>query len=430
MTAMDFPANPVVGMEFEGGGTTYVWNGYGWTIKPVEGGGGGLPGDSYTKAESDARYLHLTGGELFGNLTITASYASVVLNKIDGSNQIAGYNNAALRWVVSPGDSATESGGNVGSDFAIARFTDAGVAIDNPFVINRATGTVSIPVAPTMGNHATNKTYVDTLAVGKLDQATADLRYLQLTGGTVSGLITAPAKGHTFGVASGTISTGAVTPADANIKMYDFGGGNWCGFGTDANGGFWLRTGLGGTPTPAFVIDTLRNAQIAGTLTTAGYQCRGGTAGGYYGTYFNIDGTAGKPGLYIDTTYYGMFSLTPSDYRIKRNVADISSMWETVKALRPITYNYADYTPPAELDRSIERGKHFFQGDDVEQWGFIAHELQETLVSSAASGVKDQADCIQSINPAPIMAALTKALQEAMARIETMQARLDALEVV
>jgi hypothetical protein len=180
MTAMDFPANPVVGTEFEGGGTTYVWNGYGWTIKPVED-GGSLPGDSYTKAESDARYLRLTGGELFGNLTITASYASVVLNKIDGSNQIAGYNNAALRWVVAPGDSAIESGVNVGSDFAIARFTDAGVVIDNPFTINRATGAVSIPAAPTIGNHATNKTYVDTLMVGKLDIQQAEIVYAKKT---------------------------------------------------------------------------------------------------------------------------------------------------------------------------------------------------------------------------------------------------------
>ena len=50
--------------------------------------------------------------------------------------------------------------------------------------------------------------------------------------------------------------------------------------------------------------------------------------------------------------------------------------------------------------------------------------IKETLVKSAATGVKDQADCIQSPNPMTIIAALTKALQEAMARIEALEAKV------
>lgn len=44
-----------------------------------------------------------------------------------------------LRWNVRM-DNATESGGNAGSDYAIARYSDAGAFIDNPFYIERATG--------------------------------------------------------------------------------------------------------------------------------------------------------------------------------------------------------------------------------------------------------------------------------------------------
>jgi hypothetical protein len=62
------------------------------------------------------------------------------------------------------------------------------------------------------------------------------------------------------------------------------------------------------------------------------------------------------------------------------------------------------------------------KADNIERWGFVAHELQETLVESAASGVKDQADTIQSPNPWTVIASLTKALQEAMERIEALEA--------
>jgi len=62
-----------------------------------------------------------------------------------------------------------------------------------------------------------------------------------------------------------------------------------------------------------------------------------------------------------------------------------------------------------------------FEADDIERWGFLAHELQETLVPSAASCEKDAEDAIQSPNPWTVIAALTSALQEAMSRIEALE---------
>lgn len=47
--------------------------------------------------------------------------------------------------------SGTESGANSGSDFAIARFTDAGAFIDAPVQINRATGLVTLTTARVLG---------------------------------------------------------------------------------------------------------------------------------------------------------------------------------------------------------------------------------------------------------------------------------------
>lgn len=89
----------------------------------------------------------------------------------------------------------------------------------------------------------------------------------------------------------------------------------------------------------------------------------------------------------------------------------LHSTWETVKNLKPISYTQKDFGDT-------------HKADDIERWGFIAHELQETLVESAASGVKDQENCIQAPNPFTIIAALTKALQEAMQRIEELEERV------
>jgi hypothetical protein len=99
-------------------------------------------------------------------------------------------------------------------------------------------------------------------------------------------------------------------------------------------------------------------------------------------------------------------------------------VWDRVKRLRPIKYKHRDYTPPVERERR-EREKlgPFFKGSDDEQWGFVAHELQATLIKSAAHGEKDAPNQLQGPEPLAIIAALTAALQEAMARIEALEAR-------
>ena len=179
-----------------------------------------------------------------------------------------------------------------------------------------------------------------------------------------------------------------------------------------------------------------------GALTVGGgYMCRSGFAGAVGTNKFNMQWT-GAMALYVDTTNLGNISVT-SDYRTKKDVTDLPSTWETVKALRPIKYTQAQFTPPSHVKYVAEevlRAKKeaddnpaitprevstapMFEADDIERWGFIAHELQETLTPSASTGEKDSPDTIQSPNPFTVIAALTKALQEAMARIEALEAR-------
>ena len=145
-------------------------------------------------------------------------------------------------------------------------------------------------------------------------------------------------------------------------------------------------------------------------------------AGAYDLHTFNFALT-GAVQAWVDATFLGNVTIT-SDYRIKKDVADLTSMWAQVKALRPIQYTRQQFTPPVELEKTRETGVPFIAGDDIKQWGFIAHELQATLLPSAATGVKDSPDTLQSIEIAPLVAALTKALQEAMARIEALETLL------
>jgi len=67
-----------------------------------------------------------------------------------------------------------------------------------------------------------------------------------------SGAIYTTAKASTFGTAAGPLT--AIANTDANIRLYDFGGGNWAGLGTDGSGNMWFRTGTGGSPDARMMI--------------------------------------------------------------------------------------------------------------------------------------------------------------------------------
>ena len=107
--------------------------------------------------------------------------------------------------------------------------------------------------------------------------------------------------------------------------------------------------------------------------------------------YFNMFWTGSAMQIYLGQVVLGNVSIT-SDYRTKKDVVPLPSTWDAVRALKPIKYTQAEFAP-------------LFVADNIEQWGFLAHELQETLVATAATGVKDQDNHIQSPNPMPVIAA-------------------------
>ena len=103
---------------------------------------------------------------------------------------------------------------------------------------------------------------------------------------------------------------------------------------------------------------------------------------------------------------------TSSDYRLKENATAISDGITRLKTLKPYRFNFK-VTPKETVD------------------GFFAHEV--TAVPEAITGTKDQVDADDNIDPQSIdqsklVPLLTAALQEAVAKIETLETKVTALE--
>ena len=79
--------------------------------------------------------FNATSATLTGNLKVSGSAGTYREMQLSTSG--------SLRWSTFA-DNAAETGSNAGSNYAIARYTDAGVFIDQPFVVNRATGNLQL----------------------------------------------------------------------------------------------------------------------------------------------------------------------------------------------------------------------------------------------------------------------------------------------
>ena len=116
----------------------------------------------------------------------------------------------------------------------------------------------------------------------------------------------------------------------------------------------------------------------------------------------------------ITTTTSGTAYNTSSDYRMKENVEDLTDGITRVKQLQPKRFNFID------------------DETDTLRDGFMAHEAQ-TVVAEAVSGTYNEVDddgnpIMQQIDQAKLVPLLTAALQEAIAKIETLETKVAALE--
>jgi hypothetical protein len=139
-------------------------------------------------------FLPIIGGTLSGNLGLNGAWPTITLDTASGmARQIMGTTVGSPRWLIRLGDNTSEAGNNLGSDFNLWRYADNGSDAWIAFFIKRQTGdvtvggTIFVGTDPTQNMAVATKQYVDAVR-------TALGGYLPLTGGTLSGLLTAQAS--------------------------------------------------------------------------------------------------------------------------------------------------------------------------------------------------------------------------------------------
>ena len=105
--------------------------------------------------------------------------------------------------------------------------------------------------------------------------------------------------------------------------------------------------------------------------------------------------------------------VTSSDYRLKENITTISNGITRLKTLKPYRFNFK-----VDASKTVD--------------GFLAHEVS-SVVPEAITGTKDEVDSdnkpiYQGIDQSKLVPLLVASLQEAIAKIESLEARVASLE--
>jgi hypothetical protein len=125
-------------------------------------------------------------------------------------------------------------------------------------------------------------------------------------------------------------------------------------------------------------------------------------------SFFNSGGS--ESGFISVTSATAVNFASSSDYRLKEDWQPVANAITRLNQLKPV--NFAWKVDGSRVD------------------GFLAHEAQE-VVPEAVTGTKDAVDAkgnpeYQGIDQAKLVPLLTAALQEAIAKIAVLEARLDA----
>ena len=153
--------------------------------------------------------------------------------------------------------------------------------------------------------------------------------------------------------------------------------------------------------------------QVSGRFicnSASSFSSMGRNSSGLVLSFTRAGGDQGGISVAVGSVSYG----TGSDYRLKENVVPLTDGITRVKQLVPKRFNFIEDTTNTLRD------------------GFLAHEVS-SIVPEAITGTKDEVDSdnnpvYQQIDQAKIVPLLTAALQEAITKIETLEAEVAALK--
>lgn len=319
-----------------------------------------------------------SGGVLYYSATGTlASSAALTANAL----VVGGGAGTAPATITTGTGVVTALGVNTGS---VGAFVVNGGALGTPSsgTVTNLTGTASININGTVGATTAN---------------TGAFTTLSATGVTTvqAGTVSAPAI-----TTSGDTNTGIFFPAADTVAMTT-GGSERARIDSSGNMFVGRTSNLG---TSRFVVEADTTSTNPMTVSNS----RSTAATDYSILFYRNAAIVGS----VQTTLSATSYVTTSDYRLKENVQPMTGALAKVAALNPCTYTWKSTGEVGE--------------------GFIAHELAE-VCQSAVTGEKDAVNEDGSIKPQGIdtsflVATLTAAIQEQQQMIETLQAKVAALE--
>jgi hypothetical protein len=316
-----------------------------------------------------------------GNLTLSPAAgndAVVVLNKpVSGqSNILFGTKAGLARWTLQLGGYDAESTGNLGSNFIVTRYNDAGAALDQPFIINRATGAAAFSGAVSFGGSVSASSFTTAGAI------------------TATGAITG--LSHRISAGSGAGITG-----DANTTQVIFNqGAAQFNYSISVGDLYWTVNGVN----VAYFPYTGSSAHII------------------------VTGNAYKPGggAWVDS----------SDIRIKNVEAEYKTGLDDIVKLQPIIYTFKgnDTPKPPESIREAwanpavpyDNSTHYTAAVEQTKFlGLIAQEVETVfpeLVTKRSGYINGVAvDDLRDLDASPLIFALINAVKELKARIEVLE---------
>ena len=241
------------------------------------------------------------------------------------------------------------------------------------------------------GNHSEENVKSNVIIDGN------QIRFRSQGGGTE--IMKVQAVGDTGGTTSGALLCNS-HPIVMGSTSTDRGAGNTATTGTGALVASWDRGGGQDDAT------TLKNASNVDHLWYDDATSSGGKAGTWNfcadTTYRNTGNAECRAGLFTNS----------SDYRLKEDIVEMQDSIDKLKKLKPVNFAW------------IESGER--------QDGFIAHEVDE-VVPVAVNGTKDAVNSegkpsYQGVDNGKLVPLLTKCLQEALVKIENLEAKFAALE--
>jgi len=192
----------------------------------------------------------------------------------------------------------------------------------------------------------------------------------------------------------------------------------------ESSSAFTIKTGGTGSANERLRIDssgrllinTTSHTNVENGSTNAQYLYQGykvssrdSTSNREHLVFYNPNGDVGS----INTSGSNTSYTTASDYRLKENETAISDGITRLKTLKPYRFNFK-----VDKDTTVD--------------GFFAHEVTPA-VPEAITGIKDEVDSdnkpvYQGIDQSKLVPLLTAALQEAITKIETLEAKVATLE--